>query len=196
MPTRGPCLITLGVLLHTLAAGCTPSSLPGLLGPPAPDPGKTGPGQPEKKTSSSSGPYETAAIVPGTSTQVYALVARGALACWFSPGGPLKGSHVFRAEAEPPAKGGAAEIVIHERDTSFRDQRGVKAYRIAFASEITGVRVDMIALKFEAARAQAMAKDVETWAKGGSSCHLRALMLPPTPTKGKAVKGPAANKAR
>jgi hypothetical protein len=194
MPTRGPCLITLAVLFHALVAGCTPSSLPGLLGPPPPDPGKTGPAQHENI--SSAGPHETSAIVPGTPTQAYALVARGALACWFSPGGPLKASHVFRAEAEPPAKGGAAEILVHERDTTFRDQRGVRAYRIAFASEITGVRIDMTALKFDAARAKAMAKDVETWAKGEASCQLRALMPPPAPTKGKAVKGPPTSKAR
>jgi len=193
MPTRGPCLIALGVLLHALVAGCTPSGLPGLLGPPPPEPGKTGPGQAEN-TFSPSGPHQTSAIVPGTPTQVYALVARGALGCWFSPGGPLKGSHVFRAEAEPPAKGGGAEILIHERDTSFRDRRGLQAYRIAFASEITGVRIDLTALKFEAARAQAMAKDVEAWAKGGVSCQLRALM--PAPAKGKVVKGSPAGKAR
>jgi hypothetical protein len=195
MPTRGPGLITLGVLLHAILAGCTPTTLPGLLGPPLPESDKTGPTQPEN-LASSSGPHEASAIVPGSPTQVYALVARGALGCWFSPGGPLKASHVFRAEAEPPAKGGGAEILIHERDRSFRDQRGVRAYRIAFASEITGVRIDMTALKFEAARAQAMAKDVETWAKGGSSCQLRALVPPPAPAKGKVVKGPAAGKAR
>src|SRR5262245_34688712 len=147
MSTRGPRLITIGVLLHALAAGCTPSGLPALLGPAPPEPGKTGPGQPEN-VFSPSGPYETAVSVSGTPTQVYALVARGALGCWFAPGGPLKASHVFRAEAEPPAKGGAAEILIHERDASFRDRRGVQAYRIAFASEIAGVRVSMTALKF------------------------------------------------
>jgi hypothetical protein len=182
--------------MHALAAGCTPSGLPSLLGPMPPESGKTGPSE-ASNTFTSSSPYETSAIVPGNPTQVYTQVARGALGCWFGAGGPLKASHVFRAEAEPPAKGGSAEIVIHERDTSFRDQRGVKAYRIAFATEVMGVRIGMTALKFEAKRAQAMAKDVEAWAKGGSSCQLRALMPPPAPpAKGKMVKAPAASKKR
>jgi hypothetical protein len=181
MATRGLGIVTLGVLLHAAGAGCVPSSLPALLPPPE-----------SHRTASaavSSGPYESAAIVSGTPTQVYALVARGVLGCWFGAGGPLKASHVFKAEAEPPAKGGGAQIVIHERDTSFRDRRGPQAYRVAFASEMTGVRVGMTALKFEAKLAQAMAKDVETWAKGGAGCQLRALLPPPAPAKGKVVKG-------
>jgi hypothetical protein len=189
MAMRRPGIITLGVLLHAVGAGCAPAGLHALL-QPAPEPGKTA------NPAVSSVPYETAAIVSGTPTEVYALVARGVLGCWFGAGGPLKTSHVFQAEAEPPAKGGAAEIVIHERDASFRDQRGVRAYRVSFASEVTGVRVGMTALKFEAARAQAMAKDVQNWAKGGTGCQLRALLPPPAPRKGKIVKGPAAGKKR
>jgi hypothetical protein len=103
---------------------------------------------------------------------------------------------VFQAEAAPPAKGGAAEIVIHERDTSFRDQRGVRAYRISFSGEATGVRVGMTALKFETKLAQAMARDVENWAKGGAGCQLRALLPPPPPPAGKTVKGRATTKKR
>jgi hypothetical protein len=195
MPMRGPRFVALGALMHALAAGCTPSGLPSLLGPVSSGPSRTGPSE-DSNTFTSSTPYETSALVPGNPTQVYTLVARGALGCWFGAGGPLKASHVFRAEAEPPAKGGSAEILIHERDKSFRDQRGVQAYKIGFSSEITGVRIGMTALKFEAKRAQAMAKDVEAWARGGSSCQLRTLMPPPTPAKGKAVKAPAASKKR
>jgi len=188
MALRRAVIITLGVLLHAVA-GCAPAGLHAFL-EPAPEPGKTAnPAVP-------SGPYETAVIVSGTPTEVYALVARSVLGCWFGAGGPLKMSHVFQAEAEPPAKGGAAEIVIHERDTSFSDRRGVRAYRISFASEVTGVRVGMTALKFEAALAQAMAKDVQNWAKGGTGCQLRALLPPPAPRKGKIVKAPAAEKKR
>ena len=188
MATRGPGIITLWVLLHALATGCVSSSLPALL-QPAPETDKSG------NIVVRSGPYETAASVSGTPTEVYARVARGILSCWFGAGGPLKSGHVFRAEAEPPAKGGAAEIVIHERDTSLRDQRGAQAYRIAFASEIAGVRLGMTALRFEAPRAQAMAKDVETWAKGGAGCQLRTLAPPPAAKDG-VVKGPAAGKRR
>jgi hypothetical protein len=193
MAMRG-LIITFGVVLHALGAGCTTQGLSALLpapGPASTEPTSTGP----DKTGSVAAPpgsYETAAIVSGTPTEIYTLVARGVLGCWFGAGGPLKASHVFQAEAQPPAKGGAAEIVIHERDTSYRDRRGVRAYRVSFASEATGVRVGMTALKFEEKLAQAMAKDVESWAKGGSGCQLRALLPPPAPAKSKAVKGPAA----
>jgi hypothetical protein len=123
-------------------------------------------------------------IVSGTPTGVFAEVAQGALGCWLGPGGPLKASHVYRAEADPPAKGGDAEIVLHGRDTSLRDQRGPRAYRVVFASETSGVRVTATALKFEAKLAEVMAQDVAGWAKEGAKaggCRLRALLPPPAP---------------
>ncbi len=46
------------------------------------------------------------------------------------PTGPLLQSHIFHADAEPAAKGGEVEIVLHERDVTLRDQRGVRAYRV------------------------------------------------------------------
>jgi len=125
-------------------------------------------------------------MVSGTPTEVYALVARGILGCWFGADGPLKGSHVFQAEADPPAKGGGAEVVLHERDHSLPDQRGSRAYRISFAREAGGVLVGMSALRFEAALAQAMAKDVEGWAKGDAGCRMRALLPPQAPVASKA----------
>jgi hypothetical protein len=125
------------------------------------------------------GPHETALTVPGTPTEVFTAVARGALGCWFAATGPLKASHVYRAEAEPPAKGGAAWIIVYERDGSVRDQRGAKAYHVTFAGEASGVRVATTSLKFETAAAQAMARDVEAWAKGGASCQLRTVLPPP-----------------
>src|SRR5262245_46643841 len=65
-------------------------------------------------------PHETSVIVAGTPTGVFTQVAQGALGCWFGANGSLKASHIYRAGAEPPAKGGDAEIVIHERDVSLR----------------------------------------------------------------------------
>jgi hypothetical protein len=145
-------------------------------------------------------PHETSALVSGTPTGIFAEVARGALGCWFAADGPLKASHIYRAEAEPPAKGGDAEIVIYERDTSMRDLRGPRAYRIAFTAELTSVRVTMAALKIEPKLAQAMAADVESWAKGKESCRLRALLPPPAPPvaskAAKASKGQSAAKGK
>jgi hypothetical protein len=145
-------------------------------------------------------PLETSALVSGTPTGVFAEVARGALGCWFAPDGPLKATHVYRAEAQPPAKGGDAEIVIYERDASMRDLRGPRAYRVAFAAEISSVRVTMTTLKLEPKLAEAMAKDVESWARGGESCQLRAVLPPPAPSKtaktGKTSKGQSAAKGQ
>jgi hypothetical protein len=131
--------------------------------------------------SARSEPHETSALVSGTPTGIFAEVARGALGCWFAADGPLKASYIYRAEASPPAKGGDAEIVIHERDASMRDLRGSRAYRIAFTAELASVRVTMTALKLEPKLAHAMAKDVESWAKGKQGCQLRALLPPPEP---------------
>jgi hypothetical protein len=166
--TKGLGATALGVFL-AFGGGCAPSSLSALLQI-----------EPVVETATlPSGPYETAAVVQGTPTAVYAQVARGILGCWFGADGPLNASHVFRAEARPPARGGAARIVIHERDPSLPDQRGSRAYRISFAGEAAGVRIGMSAVRFELARAEAMARDVEGWAKGNAGCRLRALSPQP-----------------
>ena len=169
-------------------------SLSSLL-PPISETGSTEPGPtqtgaaepgaaPAAPAASPATPHETTVIVSGTPTGVFTEVAHGVLGCWFGPGGPLKASHIYRAEAEPPAKGGDAEIVLHERDASLRDQRGPRAYRIDFASEASGVRVTSTALKFDPKLVEGMAQDVAGWAKEGATsggCRLRALLPPPTP---------------
>src|SRR5262245_38913199 len=147
--------------LAAIAGGCTADGLPTLqsLLPP---PGETSTAAAEPPPAA-----EASFSVSGTPTIVFTQVAQGTLGCWFGAGGPLKTSHVYRAEADPPAKGGEAEIVIHERDLSLRDQRGTRAYKVTFASEGLGVRVTTTPLKIEAKLAEAMARDVETWAKEG-----------------------------
>jgi hypothetical protein len=165
----------ISLVLAGMVGGCTTASMPKLpslsLLPSAPE---------TEAATTPSGPHETSLVAAGTPTGVFTQVAQGALGCWFGASGPLRASHVYRAEAEPPAKGGAAEIVIHQRDVSLRDQRGPRAYRISFDSEAAGVRVTATALKFDLPQAQAMARDVETWAKGGAGCQLRSL-FPPAP---------------
>ena len=140
-------------------------------------------------------PLETAVIVAGSPTGVYALIARGALNCWFGADGPLKPTHVFEAEAQPPASGGAAEIVLYERDETLRDKRGARALRVQIAGSETSVRVGTSVIKIAPPLAQAMSKDVETWARGGSGCEVRAALPPPPPVAGKEkAVGPAARK--
>ena len=117
--------------------GCSSLTLPTLPAQPKqPAPAADGAGQPADPT-----PIETAFIVPGTPTASYAIVARGALNCWLGAAGPLHATHVFAAEAAPPNQGGAAEIVLHERDPTFRDQRGPRALRVSFEQAQGGVRV-------------------------------------------------------
>lgn len=135
----------------------------------------------EAKSPMAPGTVEASFIVPGTPTGVYALVARQALACWFGSDGPLKATYIYNATAEPPAKGGSAEIVIRERDATLRDQRGTRAYVVSFEAAASGVRVVTSPLKVEPPVAQAMAKDVEAWSKGGAGCQLRVVMPPPPP---------------
>ena len=202
--TPGPCKAAIGLVLAALAGGCSANGMPTLqsLLPPPIETNSVA-----AAAAAPSAPTETSLSVPGTPTSIFAQVAQGVLGCWFGSG-PLKASHVYRAEAEPPTKGGEAEIVIHERDLSLRDQRGTRAYKVMFAAEGSGVRVTIMPLKIEAKLAEAMARDVETWAKEGvkpgAGCQLRALFPPPPPAvvakatkpaKGAAAKNAAAKSA-
>jgi hypothetical protein len=126
--------------------------------------------------------YEVATTVSGDPTSLYTLVARGIHACWFGAGGPLANTHVFRAEADSPTKGGQAEIIIHERDVALTDQRGPQALRIAFENNGGVVRVATRVLKVAPGYGEPMTRDVETWAKGGSGCQLRASFPQPSIT--------------
>jgi hypothetical protein len=155
------------------AGACTPATLPAQ--PTSSAPLQTGAIPPAP---AGSAPLETAVVVQGSPTEVYALVARGALACWFGADGALKASHVFQAEAAPPSRGGAAEIVLHERDVSLRDQRGPRAFQVSFANNAGGVRVGITTIRIQPPLAGLMVKDVEVWAGGGSGCQVRALNPP------------------
>jgi len=190
------------VLMAIAAAGAVGGcgSLPTLGGAPAtPVPradvarpsGQPNPSQPNQVEANQVGPnqvqpnpFERAFIAEGNPTSLYAQVARGALSCWLSAGGPLHGTHVFAAEAAPPNQGGAAEIVLHERDRGFRDQRGPRAVRIRFEGAPGGVRVGFSNLRLGVELAESMARDVATWAKAGTGCAARDLQQPPIVSAG------------
>jgi hypothetical protein len=174
MRRLGPIAIVL--LLATASGACTSASLPQLPAGTAPlETGAVGSAQPAATLG------EIAIIAPGTPTQTYALVAGGAMRCWFGAGGPLKPTHVFHAEAAPPAHGGVAEIVLHERDVSLRDQRGARAFRVSFTDIAGGARVGITSIKVAAPLSELMARDVVDWAGGGTGCQARALSPPPPP---------------
>ena len=136
-------------------------------------------------------PIESEAHVSATSTDVYTSLARAIHACWFGAGGPLRATHVFHAEAKSAADGGKADISIHERDLVQREQRGQEAFHIAIEPVVTGARVKTSIIKLPPGFGEAMARDVQVWAKGGSGCQLRASFPQPEekPPPPKATKG-------
>jgi hypothetical protein len=186
--TRRRIAMACAPLLALAAGACSSSGLPQLPVGSAPvETGAVAAGSAEAT------PYETTSIVRGTPTEVYALVASGALRCWMAPDGPLKATHVFHAEAAPPAEGGAAEIVLHERDVAFRDQRGPRAFRITFAGDPGGVRMGITAIKIAAPLSELMARDVAVWAGGAAGCQARTLARSPPPAA--SAQRPGASKA-
>lgn len=168
--------------------GCTSSGLPVL----SPGQGPLEPGSltPHPET------LETSLIASGPPIDVYTRLARGILNCWFGADGPLKRSHIFHAETESAFTGGAAEIVLQQRDMALRDQRGVRAYRIQISNDPAGARVVATSLKMDLQHAKAMAKDVEVWAKGGSGCQLAVLIPPPRPPDPPKAKAPGKVKGK
>ncbi len=118
----------------------------------------------------------------GTVTEVYSRIASKALTCWFSTDGPLKGSHVFSADAPPPSSGGSAEITIFEKDATATNPRGSRAYRMSLTRESDiATRLTVQSGKLSPDLAQAMEKDVLAWGVGKDSCEARVVRPPPPP---------------
>jgi hypothetical protein len=183
-------LVTTALLLAGLVVGCAQQSLPTLPAPPVPGETATADAKPGSAAAVIGPVVESQATVSGNPTEVYALVARGALNCWFGGGGPLRATHVFHAEAAPPGKGGAAEIALHERDPAVSDQRGARAFRVSLAGDGGNVQIGTVSSRMPAAMADLMVRDVETWARGGSGCQLRTL-APPAPPPSAQAPAPA-----
>src|SRR5262245_51906233 len=68
--------------------------------------------------------------VAAVPTEVYANIARGAMACWFGAHGTLAKSHIFHAEVDPPWRGSRAHIAVHERVPDADHPWGFKAFKI------------------------------------------------------------------
>ena len=130
-------------------------------------------------------------VVTGAPTDIYVMVARGAMSCWFSPAGPLRRTHVFTADVDPPARGGAALISLHEKDRGKGDQRGVRAYQVAMTTAPGGTQVAIATPKMAPDIAEAMKVDVQIWARGKQSCEVSTI-LAPTPVASKAASRPKA----
>ncbi len=152
MPRPGFISASAGAAAMLLAGGCsnaTPPTLPSL--------------------SEITGTVSEAPVV-GAPTEVYARVARGAMACWFGTAGPLRANYVYHAEAEPAAQGGKAEIIIHERDRTSDNPKGLTAFRVGIVKdgETTSLAVENI--KLPEPLAKSMEGDVRRWGAGSIGC--------------------------
>lgn len=114
---------------------------------------------------------EAALPVVGTPTEVYTRVARGAVNCWFGASGPLKGRYIYHASAESPARGGRAEISVHERDETSKDPRGGRALKIFIAAEGEATKVSYENNRIPADLSDAMRRDVDRWAADKMGCQ-------------------------
>ena len=106
----------------------------------------------------------------GSATEVYTRVAHGALTCWLGPQGPLKGTHLFQAEAQPRSEGGAAEIAIHERIDGAPNQPGKKVFLVAITPVGDGASVSANNLGLPQPQGDSMRSDVERWAADDVGC--------------------------
>ena len=136
--------------------------------------------------------------VEGSPTEVYTRIAHGAVRCWFGTTGALAGTHIFHADADSPAKGGNAEIVIHEREAVAPKPWGRKVFRVALAAADAQTAIEVENIKLPDPLVAQMKADLFAWAAGRASCTageggtgLRKEPPPPPPSKQKAKPKPA-----
>jgi hypothetical protein len=132
---------------------------------------------------------------PGSPTTVYTRVARGSNTCWFGPNGTLDRTYIWHAKAEPEAKGGAAEILIHER--ADLNHRGLKAFSVSITAHGDNAAVVVRNLKMPEAAGQRMTRDAYRWAQGGVGCTAGDTSwapVAPVPVKAPDGKKPVAKK--
>jgi hypothetical protein len=111
-------------------------------------------------------------------SEIYSRIARGAMACWFAPSGPLKQTHVFHADVAPPSDNAGAEIVIHERDRAAPSPLSLRAYKILISRTPEGTTVAEHNFKLPEPLAKTMADDIRRWAGGSLDCTNTPVALP------------------
>jgi hypothetical protein len=117
------------------------------------------------------GPAGEASRVAIPVEEAYARIARGAHACWFAASGPLKRSHVFHAEVDPPSRGGAADIGVLERDTAQPSPWGRRVFRIGLTAVDGNTAIEVANLALPDALAARMRSEVFQWLDGNSGCR-------------------------
>jgi hypothetical protein len=107
-------------------------------------------------------------VVKITPVEAYTRVARGAKACWFGPGMPLSEGYIFSAVAQPPSKGGNAEIVIYRREGE--GERGLRMFSAVFAPQGEATAFAAKNHRVPAPFGDKMVVDVARWAAGERGC--------------------------
>ncbi len=120
-------------------------------------------------------------------SEIYSRIARGAMACWFSPSGPLKLAYAFHADVAPPSDNAGAEIVIHKRDQAAPSPLSLRAYKIVISRKPEGTAIEEQNLTLPEALAAMMTQDVRRWAGGDLDCSAAAQVAQPASD---AQKGP------
>ncbi len=117
----------------------------------------------------------------GAPTEIYTRVGRGILTCWFGPAGPMKPAYIYHADAEPPSKGGASVISIHQRDREASDPRSIRAWKLAIIPDPEGTKVEIENFKLPPAIAEPLARDAHRWAAGEENCSDAPILAAPPP---------------
>ncbi|HKZ95879.1 MAG TPA: hypothetical protein VJ045_02745 [Hyphomicrobiaceae bacterium] len=113
--------------------------------------------------------------VTGSPIELYTRIARGAVTCWFGSSGPLKGTYVYHAEADPPSKGGRAEIVIHTKDPAVEDPRSLRAFHVAITPDSDAARLEVENHTIAEPLATRMKGDVSRWAAKEEGCGTQPM---------------------
>lgn len=127
---------------------------------------------------------------PGHPAEIYMRIAHGALACWFGPTGRLTATHLFHADADPPASGGRVEIIVHERATQPKPW-GLKAFRVGLREASGQTEIEVENIRMPEAAAQDMRAEVFAWARDQESCRRPAEMPPTTSALPRTPAAPA-----
>jgi hypothetical protein len=130
--------------------------------------------------------------VSGPPAEIYRRIASGSARCWFAPRSPLKTTHIFHADADPPAKGGAVEAAVMVRDPAAPKPWGPRAFRVMLTADGDYTAIEVQNLSMSAEVASLMRADVFHWAQNGQQCKLKPppeeAGPPPPPAKAAKVK--------
>ncbi len=129
---------------------------------------------------------------PGKPVEVYTMLARLAKTCWLSAPAPLQTGYLFTAEASPEGRGGAASIIIFEKNAApgVHGQRGLVAYSLSLSPSGEGTSIGVENGRIAEGFAAKLHADIERWAAGETGCN-EAARWPTQAAAGEAVE-PAA----